>query len=331
MTDTVQDDESLIIETVTRSAVVPAELAGQRLDRAAAEIWSDFSRSKIRQWIEAGDLTVDGKTVLPRFKLSGGEQIAVATTIEPVIDFAPEAISFERVYEDSDIIVVNKPPGLVVHPGAGNPRGTLLNALLHYDSALAAVPRAGLVHRLDKDTSGLMVIARNLSAQQQLAAMIEAHEVIRNYAAVCQTVLTGGGVVDAPIDRNPRDRTRMAVRQGGRAARTHYRVLQRFRAHTHIELTLETGRTHQIRVHMAHIRAPLVGDPVYGGRPRLPSGPSDRLRELLQQFPRQALHARSLQFAHPRSGEPMNFSAPLPEDMQHLLTELARDLAEHGR
>ena len=219
------------------------------------------------------------------------------------------------------------PAGLVVHPGAGNPGGTLLNALLYYDASLVAVPRAGLVHRLDKDTSGLLVVARNLTSQQRLAAMLERHRIRRTYRAVCQTVLTGGGTIDAPIDRNPQDRTRMAVRQGGRPARTHYRVLERFRAQSFIELELETGRTHQIRVHMAHIRAPLVGDPVYGGRPRLPAQPSDALKEMLQQFPRQALHAAALEFTHPGDGRELSFASPLPADIEALLAVLRADAA----
>jgi len=318
-----------MMDSVSRQVIVPAEMAGERLDRAAAEIWADFSRSRIRQWIEAGQLTVDGAVVAPRQRLKGGETLAVDASLEPVVELVAESIPLDIVHADADIIVVNKPAGLVVHPGAGNARGTLQNALLHYDDALAVVPRAGLVHRLDKDTSGLLVVARNLSAQQALAGMIEQRQIHRVYEAVCQTVLTGGGVVDAPLDRSPRDRTRMAVRQGGREARTHYRVIERFRAHTHVELTLDTGRTHQIRVHMAHLRAPLVGDPVYGGRPRLPRQPDDALRELLQRFPRQALHAKSLRFAHPSHGNELRFEAPLPDDIGALLAALRQDLQAH--
>lgn len=319
-----------MMETVAREATVPAELAGTRLDRAAAEIWSDYSRSRIRQWIESGELRVDGSVVPPRWKLKGGETIAVRATIEPLLELAPEPIPIVILHEDDDIIVIDKPAGLVVHPGAGNASGTLLNALLHHDETLATVPRAGLVHRLDKDTSGLLVVARNLSSQQRLAGMLESREIKRTYEAVCQTVLTGGGVVDAPIDRNPRDRTRMVVREGGRPARTHYRLIARFRAHTHIAVELETGRTHQIRVHMAHIRAPLVGDPVYGGRPRLPPDPSESLRRLLQSFSRQALHARTLEFRHPRSGEPQRFESALPDDLTELLAALEQDREAHS-
>jgi 23S rRNA pseudouridine1911/1915/1917 synthase len=240
-------------------------------------------------------------------------------------DAAPEAIALDLVFEDEHLMVINKPAGLVVHPGAGNPAGTLLNALLHHDETLNLVPRAGLVHRLDKDTSGLIVIARTLTAQQALAAMIEQRQIQRVYHGVCQSVLTGGGTIDAPIDRNPRDRTRMMVRDGGRPSRTHYRVIERFRAQTWIELHLESGRTHQIRVHMAHIGMPLIGDPVYGGRPRLPKSPGPDVRHALQQFPRQALHAKALSFTHPVAGNELAFDSPLPDDFEQLLAALRQD------
>jgi len=318
-------------ESVSRQTTVPAEFEGQRLDRVAAEIWSDYSRSRIQRWIESGELTVDGAVVQPRLKLKGGETISIEAELETLVEMQPEAIPIDVVFEDADLIVIDKPAGLVVHPGAGNPRRTLLNALLSYHPALDRVPRAGIVHRLDKDTSGLLVVARNLTAHQRLVEMLEQRQIKRIYRAVCQTALTGGGVVDAPIDRNPRDRTRMMVREGGRESRTHYRLVERFRAHSFIEVELESGRTHQIRVHMAHIRAPLVGDPVYGGRPRLPRGPSEALRVELQQFPRQALHARSLEFVHPGSGDEVRFESPLPADIERLLTALRRDAAENSQ
>jgi 23S rRNA pseudouridine1911/1915/1917 synthase len=226
------------------------------------------------------------------------------------------------------VLVVDKPVGLVVHPGAGNAAGTLQNALLHFDPSLARVPRAGIVHRLDKDTSGLMVVARTLEAHTALVRAIEAREVEREYEAVCAGVMTGGGMVEAPIGRHPVDRVRMAIRQDGREAVTHYRVVQRFRGHTHIRLKLETGRTHQIRVHMAHIHYPLVGDRVYGGRLMLPKGATPGLIEGLRGFRRQALHAARLAFAHPDSGQPVDCTAPLPQDLRALLALLARDIAE---
>jgi 23S rRNA pseudouridine1911/1915/1917 synthase len=312
-------------QTVNLSAVVPPELAGFRLDRAAAAIWSDYSRSRIQQWIESGELTLDGEPAEPKRRLKGGEQVSIAAELAVAEDAGPEPIPLAVVYEDDDLIVVDKPAGLVVHPGAGNPQGTLLNALLNLDETLRHVPRAGIVHRLDKDTSGLLVVARNLVSQQKLAAMIEQRRVKRVYRAVCQTVLTGGGVIDVPIGRHPRDRTRMAVRRDGRESLTRYRVLERFRAQSFIELELETGRTHQIRVHMAHIQAPLVGDPVYGGRPRLPRHPSEALKHCLQSFPRQALHAHVLAFAHPGDGRELRFESPLPADIDELLSVLRRD------
>jgi 23S rRNA pseudouridine1911/1915/1917 synthase len=310
---------------------VSPEFEGQRLDRVAAEIWSDYSRSRIQRWIESGELTVDGAVVPPRLKLKGGETISIEAELEPIVPMQPEVIPIDVVFEDDDIIVIDKPAGLVVHPGAGNPRRTLLNGLLSYDPALASVPRAGIVHRLDKDTSGLLVVARNLRSHQRLVEMLEQRQVKRIYRAVCQTALTGGGAIDAPIDRNPRDRTRMMVREGGRESRTRYRLVERFRVHSHIELELESGRTHQIRVHMAHIRAPLVGDPVYGGRPRLPRGPSDELRRELQGFPRQALHARSLEFEHPGSREHVRFESPLPADFERLIAALKADMAGQSK
>lgn len=317
-------------DSISREAVVPLELAGERLDRAAAEIWSDYSRSRIQQWIADGDLTLNGAAAEAKRKVRGGETLALAAEIVPELDDRPESIPLAIIFEDDDLLIIDKPAGLVVHPGAGNRSGTLLNALLHHDAGLAAVPRAGLVHRLDKDTSGLLVVAKSTSMQLALAGMIERREIKRVYRAVCQTVMTGGGTVDAPIDRSSRDRTRMTIRVGGREARTRYRVVERFRAHSHLELELESGRTHQIRVHMAHIGAPLVGDPVYGGRPRLPRRPGEALRTLLQTFPRQALHARSLVFAHPAGGRPLTFESPLPDDFERLLLALRSDLAEHA-
>ena len=244
---------------------------------------------------------------------------------------AAEPIPLRVLYEDAALLVVDKPAGLVVHPGAGNRSGTLQNALLHRDPALARVPRAGLVHRLDKDTSGLLLVARTVQAQTALAAQIAARSVERTYRAVCQGALTGGGEVDAPIGRHRRDRVKMAVVERGRPARTRYVVLERFRAHTLLQLRLDTGRTHQIRVHMAHIRAPLVGDPVYGGRTRLPKHPSPQLQRALASFKRQALHASELRLAHPGSGAPLEFESPVPEDMQALLDALREDLAAEPR
>jgi 23S rRNA pseudouridine1911/1915/1917 synthase len=318
---------------VFRRLTVPAEFAGRRLDQAAAALLREFSRTRLKQWIEGGQLTVGGAPMAPKARLKGGEELVLDASLSPVVGVEPEPIALTIVHADPALFIVDKPAGLVVHPGAANAAGTLQNALLHLDPALVALPRAGLVHRLDKDTSGLLVVARTLRAQQVLSRAIERRKIGRVYQAICQGALTGGGTIDAPIARHPRERTKMAVRESGRAARTHYRVLERFRAHTHVEVALDSGRTHQIRVHMAYIRAPLVGDPVYGGRPRFPPAPSEHLRDTLQAFRRQALHAARLQLTHPETGELVTFESGLPSDMVALLEALQsdRDAAKTGR
>ncbi len=313
------------MDTVNRTGLVPPELAGSRFDQAAATVFPEFSRSRLKAWIDAGALTLDGASAPPKTRLAGGETLRLAAALEPQVEVEPEAIELDIVWADSHLVVIDKPAGLVVHPGAGNPRGTLQNALLAFDPALAAVPRAGLVHRLDKDTSGVMVVARTLEAHQRLVAMIEARDVSRIYQAVCQGVLTAGGTVDAPIDRHPRDRTRMAVHARGRPARSHYRVIDRYRAHTRVEVGLETGRTHQIRVHMAHIRAPLVGDPTYGGRLKIPAGATEPLTHMLRSFRRQALHAARLEFEHPVTAGTLAFERPVPADFAALIDVLTQD------
>jgi 23S rRNA pseudouridine1911/1915/1917 synthase len=311
---------------VTRRVVVPEELAGRRLDQAAAELIPEYSRTRLKAWMDGGQMTIGGQPAEAKRKVRGGEELVLEAELEPAVPLQPEPIPLRVVFEDESLLVIDKPAGLVVHPGAGNPAGTLQNALLHRHPGLAALPRAGLVHRLDKDTTGLLIIARTAAAQAALTGALERRQVARTYEGVCQGVLTGGGTVDAPIGRHPRDRLKMAVIERGRPARTRYRVLERFRAHTHVEVSLDTGRTHQIRVHMAHVGAPLVGDPVYGGRPRLPRHPSEALRARLQGFRRQALHARRLELEHPISGERLSFSSPLPQDLEALLAELRADL-----
>jgi 23S rRNA pseudouridine1911/1915/1917 synthase len=312
-------------EPIQRTLTIPIEHAGQRLDQVLAELMSDFSRTRIKEWIEAGQVLVDGVRLRPKDKVVGGEQVQVTATVTDAVAVEPQHIELSIVHQDKHVLVINKPAGLVVHPGAGNATGTLQNALLHFDAQMAQVPRAGIVHRLDKDTTGLMVVARTLEAHTALVRAIEAREVEREYEAVCTGVMTGGGVVEAPIDRHPVDRVRMAIREGGREAVTHYRVVHRFRAHTHVRLKLETGRTHQIRVHMAHVRYPVVGDRVYGGRLMLPKGASPELIEALRGFRRQALHAASLAFVHPVDEKPIRCEAALPADMQALLRVLADD------
>ena len=313
-------------ERIRRQVTIPVEHAGHRLDQALAGLLEEYSRTRIREWIEAGEVRVDGSVLRPKDRVLGGETVDVDAALPVAIDVEAEAIELKIVHEDEHILVIDKPAGLVVHPGAGNAGGTLQNALLHFDPKLAHLPRGGIVHRLDKDTSGLLVIARTLEAHTALVAAIEAREVKREYEAICVGVMTGGGTVDAPIDRHPVDRTRMAIRESGRPAVTHYRVIKRFRGHTHVRVQLETGRTHQIRVHLAHVRYPLVGDQVYGGRLLMPKGATEELRETLRGFRRQALHAVRLEFAHPVSAERVECVSAPAADMQHLLEVLNRDV-----
>jgi len=305
------------------SLTIPPEHAGQRLDQALASLLPEYSRSRLKSWIESGEIRVDGASRRPRDKVSGGESVALAATLPAETRALAQPIPLALVHEDKHLLVVDKPAGLVVHPGAGNPDRTLQNALLALDPALAALPRAGIVHRLDKDTSGLLVVARTLPAHTALVRMLGEREVHREYEAVCRGVMTAGGTVDAPIARHPTDRVRMAVRDGGRESVTHYRVIRRYEGYTHVRVQLETGRTHQIRVHLAHAGYPIVGDRVYGGRLTLPKGASEALRQALREFPRQALHAARLQFDHPVTGKPLECRSPLPADMLELLEALA--------
>jgi 23S rRNA pseudouridine1911/1915/1917 synthase len=304
---------------------IPESMAGQRLDQALAQLFSQYSRSRLQQWLRQGCVRVDGRQPRARDKVFGGERIEIEAVLEAQGEWQAEPIALDIVYEDEAVIVLNKPAGLVVHPAAGNPEGTMLNALLHHDSGLATVPRAGIVHRLDKETTGLLVVARTLEAQKKLVEQLQARQFLREYLAVVNGVLTAGGTVEAPIGRHPVHRKRMAVVQNGKPAITHYRVEQRYRGHTLVRVTLETGRTHQIRVHMAHIQHPLVGDPVYGGRLRLPKGAGDELVTLLRDFKRQALHASKLGFKHPISGETVSWEQPLPDDMARLIAILQQD------
>lgn len=308
---------------------VPADYSGQRLDQVLAQLFPDYSRARLQQWIKAGQVLVNGKQRRAKDKMEGGEQIELEATSEEEVSWQGEDIPLSIVYEDEHIIIVNKPAGMVVHPAAGNYDGTLVNALLHHAPELNEVPRAGIVHRLDKETSGLLAVARNLKSQKHLVDLLQARVMKRQYQAVACGVMTAGGTVDAPIARHPVDRKRMAVVESGKHAVTHYRVMQRFRLHTHIRIDLETGRTHQIRVHMAHIRYPLVGDQVYGQRLRLPPDCSDALADTLCNFKRQALHAARLGLEHPSSGEMMEWEAALPEDMQQLAALLQKDGADN--
>src|SRR6476659_5026229 len=317
-----------------RTAVVPHEAAGRRFDAVLADLFPEFSRSRLSEWIKSGDALLDGRLVRGRDPVRGGESVSLTVVLEVQTYAVAEDIPLDVLYEDAAVFVIDKPAGLVVHPGAGNPAGTLVNALMHRDPMLEKLPRAGIVHRLDKDTSGAMVVARTLEAHTALVAQLSAREVHRQYLAIVVGALVSGGTANAAIDRHPRDRLRQAVREDGKDAVTHYRLRERFRAHTALECRLETGRTHQIRVHMAHLKHPIVGDPLYGGPLKLPRGATPELVDALRGFRRQALHAEVLEFAHPITGEPVRCSAPIPDDMRHLLQALrddARAHAEQGR
>ena len=312
-------------DRIRLSAQVSPESGGQRLDQVAAQLFPDYSRSRLQGWIKDGSLLVDGEVKRTRDIVLGGERLELDAEREIQGEWQAEAIDLDIIYEDDALLVINKPAGLVVHPAAGHQDGTLLNALLHHAPELAKVPRAGIVHRLDKDTTGLMVVAKTIEAQTDLVAQLQARTVSREYECVVIGVMTAGGKVAQPIARHGTQRQKMAVVAGGKTAISHYRVINRFRAHTHVKVKLETGRTHQIRVHMSYIHFPLVGDPVYGGRLRIPPGASPELIKELREFPRQALHARRLELEHPTDGRHMSWQVPLPEDMQHLLALLRED------
>ncbi|MEQ9465438.1 MAG: 23S rRNA pseudouridine(1911/1915/1917) synthase RluD [Haliea sp.] len=307
-------------------AEVSPELDGERLDQAAARLFPEYSRSRLQTWIKRGELLADGNQCRPRDKVHSGSELVVDALLEDEVSWQAEAVELDILYEDEAILVLNKPAGLVVHPAAGHADGTLVNALIGHASSMAQLPRGGIVHRLDMETSGVMVAAKTLGAHHHLVAQLQARTVKRQYCAVCIGAMTGGGTIDEPIGRHPRQRKKMAeVATGGKPAITHYRVTRRFAHHTRIAVNLETGRTHQIRVHMAHRHYPLIGDPVYGGRPRIPKGASDRLIDALRGFPRQALHAEALGLIHPVTGEEMQFDCPLPPDMVELLQVLTEE------
>ena len=282
--------------------LVPPELSGKRLDQALARMFPEYSRSRLKSWVLQGNILVDDREMRPRDAVSGGERIVVQPQAEIRVTSAPEPIDLTIAFEDDELLVVNKPAGLVVHPGTGNTRGTLMNGLLHHVPQLEELPRAGIVHRLDKDTSGLLLVGKNLTTHTALVRALADRDISRHYLAVCGGVLTGGGKIDAPIGRHPVDRLRMSVQERGKPAVTHFRVKERFRAHTYISVQLDTGRTHQIRVHFAHRRNPLLGDPVYGGRLAIPAGATEPLKDCLRRFRRQALHAARLAFTAPAIG-----------------------------
>ena len=311
-----------------QTRAIPDELAGLRLDQALARMFPEYSRSRLKEWLLSGAISVDGASKRPRDAVIGGETVVLEPQVEVAVEAEPEPIDLDIVYEDDELLVVNKPAGLVVHPGAGNPAGTLMNGLLHHAPALEEVPRAGIIHRIDKDTSGLLLVAKTLQAHTVLVRQLADRAISRQYLAVCNGVLTGGGRINAAIARHPVDRKRMSVQPNGKPAVTHYTVLERFRAFTYISVKLETGRTHQIRVHFAHRRHALVGDPVYGGRLALPSGASEELTAVLRRFRRQALHATRLVFAHPATGAEHEFEVAPPADFLELIDVMRRDAAK---
>lgn len=318
-------------QQIELSNTVKDSQLGQRLDQAIAELFADFSRSRLKEWLLDGKVQVNGEVVIkPRTKVMGGEIIIVQAELEDEERWEAQDIALDIVYEDDDIIVINKPRDFVVHPGAGTPDGTVLNALLHHYPDIAEVPRAGIVHRLDKDTTGLMVVAKTVPAQTRLVRALQKRNITREYEAIAIGRMTAGGRVEQPIGRHSTKRTLMAVSPMGKPAVTHYRVAEHFREHTRIRLRLETGRTHQIRVHMAYLQHPLLGDSAYGGRARIPAGASEQLANMIRQFDRQALHAVMLKFEHPISGEELEFHAPVPEDMVSMTEALRQDVHEHG-
>lgn len=318
-------------QQITHEAVIDEHQIGMRFDQALADLFPDYSRSRLKEWIVSGQVSLDGQVVTkPREKVLPGMAVALNAVVEDEQRFEAQPIELDIQYEDEHILVLNKPAGLVVHPGAGTPDGTILNALLHHHAGAAQLARAGIVHRLDKDTTGLMVVAKTIAAQTHLVTALQAREITREYEAIVNGVMTAGGLVDEPIGRHPTKRTHMAVVHSGKPAITHYRVAERYRLHTRLRLRLESGRTHQIRVHMAHLRHPLVGDLQYGGRPRPPQGGSDELLAALRDFKRQALHAVRLELEHPVTGELMGWEAPVPEEMVQLSELLRKDAQGAG-
>lgn len=316
--------------TIQLEASTEAAHFGLRLDQVLADLFPEYSRSKLKTWIQDGNVAVNGEVItVPRHKMQMDELVTVQAEMDVQVTSEAQDIALNIVYEDEHILVINKPADLVVHPGAGNPSGTVLNALLNHCPEIDKVPRAGIVHRLDKDTTGLMVVAKTIPAQTHLVDQLQRREMSREYEAVALGTMVAGGIVDAPIGRHATKRTHMAVREMGKPAVTHFRVIEKFRAYTHLRLKLETGRTHQIRVHMAHIKHPLLGDQVYGGRPRLPKGASEEFIAALRGFQRQALHAVQLSLFHPETEEWMTWKAPLPQDMQDLLKAVKKDTADN--
>jgi len=316
------------MKLIQQQIKIEAEYSGYRLDQALSGLMPDYSRSKIREWIQQGFISLNRQSCKPKQRVYAGDLIDLDIPYVAKLADRPENIEFEILHQDQNLLVINKPANLVVHPAAGHDSGTLVNGLLHIDPELEQLPRAGIVHRLDKDTTGVMVVARNLKAHASLVDQLQRHEVKREYIAITRGVVTGGRTIETGISRHPKNRKKMSVQKHGKTAITHFQVARKFPHHSLIDVQLETGRTHQIRVHMAYINYPLLGDPVYGGRPGLPPGISSELADLLSGFKRQALHARRLSFKQPGSHEICSFEAPIPQDFQTLLDALSESVNE---
>ena len=314
--------------SVKQDFIIPNRYFGLRLDQVLCELMPNYSRARIQDWLKKGEITINGKTAKPKAKTLGNEHVIVNATLEQHDEWQAEAIALAIMYEDDDIIVINKPAGMVTHPAAGNLTKTLVNALLHHYPALVNLPRAGLIHRLDKDTTGLLIIAKTLTAHTALTKDMQARKIKREYIAVVNGLSNGAGTIDAAMSRHPNHRKKMTLSPTGKPAVTHYRAINYFRAHTLVKVKLETGRTHQIRVHLASISHPVTGDQTYG-QLRLTSRPSDELAEYLRGFKRQALHARKLTLVHPISHQEHSWTAPIPDDMQHLIDLLEKETAHH--
>lgn len=312
-------------QIITLNEIIPNHLAGERLDQALAKLFPQFSRARLQDWIRTEQIKIDNATKRPRDRVLGGEKVSLQVTLEDKVSWQPQALALEIVYEDSDLLVINKPVGLVVHPAAGNPDSTLVNAILHKFPELVKLPRAGIVHRLDKNTSGLLVIAKTLITYTDLIKQLQERSIEREYMALVKGVLISGGTVNAPIGRHPVQRKLMAVVEGGKPAVTHYRIMEKFRNYTLLKVNLETGRTHQIRVHMNHIHHPIVGDTTYGGRFQLPKAMSEELIKVLRGFKHQALHAQRLALVHPVTQQRQEWFAAPPEDLKNLIETLRRD------
>jgi 23S rRNA pseudouridine1911/1915/1917 synthase len=312
-----------------KNFTVPKELANTRLDQTVSILLPDYSRTELKSWIENNQILLNGQSVKPKVKVKEQDQIEIEIQEKPALEYPAQAIPLDIIYEDEAILVINKPAGLVVHPGAGNQDQTLLNALLHHAPSLRALPRAGILHRLDKNTTGLLIIAKTAEALQSLQRQLKKRTMGREYQAIVQGTIISGGTIDAPIGRHPYERTKMAVNENGKEAITHYRVLEKYRHHTRLTIKLETGRTHQIRVHLLHIHHPIVGDTTYSMRSKLRKNMGLHLKETIQTFKRQALHAYRLTIIHPKTQEPMQFDAPLPDDMQLLINALHNDQKEN--